>query len=57
MRARSKTLGQSPAKTYEFQDVLVHIREALVERRVFYNQAYRFKVLETISSFIIFSFF
>ncbi|GAK65688.1 uncharacterized protein PAN0_009d3906 [Moesziomyces antarcticus] len=46
-----KTPGQLPAQTYEFEDVLEHIQEALVEKRVSHNQAYRFKVLETIFSF------
>lgn len=46
-----KTPGQLPAQTYEFEDVLEHIHEALVEKRVSHNQAYRFKVLETIFSF------
>ncbi|SNX82164.1 uncharacterized protein MEPE_00870 [Melanopsichium pennsylvanicum] len=44
--------GQAlPAQVYGFDEIVEHIEEALIERRVSHNQAYRFKVIDTIFSF------
>ena len=43
--------GALPPQVFQFEDVIDHIDEALVEKRVSHNQAYRFKVLESIFNF------
>ncbi|SPO25642.1 uncharacterized protein UTRI_03007 [Ustilago trichophora] len=40
-----------PAQVFQFDEVVNHIEEALVDKRVSHNQAYRFKVIETIFTF------
>lgn len=48
----SKSTGQNlPAQVYGFVEVVDQIEEALVDKRVSHNQAYRFKVIETIFNF------
>ncbi|CBQ73802.1 conserved hypothetical protein [Sporisorium reilianum SRZ2] len=40
-----------PPQVFDFVDVVEHIEEALVEKRISHNQAYRFKVIESIFAF------
>lgn len=49
--ATAQPSTQLPPQVYQFEDVVNHIEEALIEKRVSHNQAYRFKVLEAIFDF------
>lgn len=40
-----------PAQVFHFEDVIQHVEEAVVDRRVSHNQAYRLKVVESIMTF------
>lgn len=40
-----------PTQVFRFDEVVDHIEEALIDKRVSHNQAYRFKVVETIFTF------
>lgn len=44
-------VGTLPPQVFYFDTIIDHLQEALVEKRVSHNKAYRFKILETIFDF------